>query len=368
MLLATLCTNGQCCCLPLHMAVRLTPFVDSVQVWTCYSCYRIVDSVWSEVVFVRCVTKMDLQKFEQGCAIKVCVKLGESATVTYEKLQRAYGEHSLSRTNVFRWKKFFLEGGEQMEEEPGAGRTSTSKTEGNVERVRSLVRSDRRLTLRMISSELNFNRFTVYQILSQDLDMRKVWAKMVPKNLTTEQKANRKDVSWSSGPTWEGARILQSRYHRRWIMDFGVRPREKTPNSGVAHGTLSPSQESENEQIQNEIDAHLFFWQSGDRPQGIWVTKTNCQSNFLLRSPWGTQEKDGTCAHRLCTHLDAAPWQRPMSHGSLHQWIFGRKKQSSTSWAPYSPDFSPCDFFYSPGSKTTWKSAILVLWITTRTA
>ena len=50
-----------------------------------------------------------------------------------------------------------------------------------MERVRSLVRSDRRLTLRMISSELNFNRFTVHQILTQDLDMRKVCAKMVPK-------------------------------------------------------------------------------------------------------------------------------------------------------------------------------------------
>jgi len=33
---------------------------------------------------------MDWQKFEQSCA----VKLGKSATVTYEKLQRAYGEHS----------------------------------------------------------------------------------------------------------------------------------------------------------------------------------------------------------------------------------------------------------------------------------
>ena len=32
---------------------------------------------------------MDRQKFEQRCAIKFCVKLGESATVTYEKLQRA---------------------------------------------------------------------------------------------------------------------------------------------------------------------------------------------------------------------------------------------------------------------------------------
>jgi hypothetical protein len=48
-------------------------------------------------VFVRCVIKMYGQKFEQHCAMKFCVKLGVSATVTYEKLQRAYGEHSLSR-------------------------------------------------------------------------------------------------------------------------------------------------------------------------------------------------------------------------------------------------------------------------------
>ena len=88
MRLATLCTNRQCCCLTLHMAVRLTPAVDSVQVWTCYSCYVIVESVWSEVVYVRCVTKMDWQKFEQSCAIKFCVKLGESATVTNERLNK----------------------------------------------------------------------------------------------------------------------------------------------------------------------------------------------------------------------------------------------------------------------------------------
>jgi len=98
MRLATLCTNRQCYCLPLHTAVRLTPVVDLVQVWTCYSCYAIIESIWSEVVFVRCVMKMD--QFEQGCAIKFCVKLGESTTVTYEELQRAYGEHSLSRAQV----------------------------------------------------------------------------------------------------------------------------------------------------------------------------------------------------------------------------------------------------------------------------
>ena len=68
---------------------------------------------------------MDRQKFEQSCAIKFCVKLGESATVTYEKLQRTYGEHSLSRAQVFRWHKSFLEGREQVKDEPRAGRVST---------------------------------------------------------------------------------------------------------------------------------------------------------------------------------------------------------------------------------------------------
>ena len=81
-----------------------------------------------------------------------------------------------------------------MENEPRAGRISTSKTDDNVERVRSLVRSDRRLTLRMMISELNVNRFTVHQSLTQDSDMKKVCAKIIPKNLTTEQKASRKDM------------------------------------------------------------------------------------------------------------------------------------------------------------------------------
>jgi hypothetical protein len=74
--LATLCTNRQRCCHPLHMTVRLTPAIDSVQVWTSYNCYAIVESVWGEVVFVRSVTKMDRQKFEQCRAIKFFVKLG----------------------------------------------------------------------------------------------------------------------------------------------------------------------------------------------------------------------------------------------------------------------------------------------------
>jgi len=38
---------------------------------------------------------------------------------------------------------------------------------------------------------VNIDKETVKKILTEDLDMRKVWAKMVPKELTEEQKQRR---------------------------------------------------------------------------------------------------------------------------------------------------------------------------------
>ncbi|KAK4880280.1 hypothetical protein RN001_008426 [Aquatica leii] len=101
------------------------------------------------------------------------------------------GEHSLSRAQTFRWHKAFLEGRENVEDEQRSERLTTSKTDKNIECLRTLVRSDRHLTLRMLSEQLNLNRFTVQQILSEHLHMRKVCGKMVPKNLSIKQKKMR---------------------------------------------------------------------------------------------------------------------------------------------------------------------------------
>jgi len=53
------------------------------------------------------------------------------------------------------------------------------------------VLENRRLTVRSISEQVNIDRETVRKILTEDLDMRKVCAKMVPKELTEEQKQRR---------------------------------------------------------------------------------------------------------------------------------------------------------------------------------
>ena len=51
-----------------------------------------------------------------------------------------------------------------------------------------MLRSDRRLGVRVIAEELNMNRETVRQIVKEDLGMRKFSAKMVPRILTHDQK------------------------------------------------------------------------------------------------------------------------------------------------------------------------------------
>ena len=53
------------------------------------------------------------------------------------------------------------------------------------------MRENRRLTVRSIAEQVNIDRETVRKILTEYLNMRKVCAKMVPKELTEEQKQRR---------------------------------------------------------------------------------------------------------------------------------------------------------------------------------
>ena len=88
----------------------------------------------------------------------------------------------------------------------------------------------------MISSELNLNRFTVHQILTQYLDMRKVCPKMVPKNLTTEQKASWRDVCLDLLERLEKEPKFFSRVitgDESWILEY-----DSETNAKVGRGTL----------------------------------------------------------------------------------------------------------------------------------
>jgi len=94
----------------------------------------------------------------------------------------------------------FREGREQVTDEDRVGRPSTSKND-TVARVRSLLNSDRRMSVRLLSNELGVPKTIVHEIISEKLQMRKVCAKLVPKVLSDEQEANRVATSLCSAVT-----------------------------------------------------------------------------------------------------------------------------------------------------------------------
>ena len=85
----------------------------------------------------------------------------------------------------------FSEGRGSIADEKRSGQTATSRSEENIPKVCQIVRENRRLTVRSIAEQVIIDRETVRKVLTEDLDMRKVWAKMVPKELTEEQKQRR---------------------------------------------------------------------------------------------------------------------------------------------------------------------------------
>jgi len=87
--------------------------------------------------------------------------------------------------------KRFSEGRGSVTDKDRSGRPATSRTEEKTAKVCQTVRENYQLTVRSIAEQVNIDRETVRKILTEDLDTRKVCAKMVPKELTEEQKQRR---------------------------------------------------------------------------------------------------------------------------------------------------------------------------------
>ncbi|KAG5311085.1 MOS1T transposase, partial [Acromyrmex insinuator] len=111
---------------------------------------------------------------EQRSAIKFCVRNGISAAETLRMCQKAYGDGALSQARVFAWHRMFKEGRESVQDEPRAGRPSTSTDVIHVQKIRDLVLANRRLTVRDLTDLVGISEGSVKTILSDHLGLRKV--------------------------------------------------------------------------------------------------------------------------------------------------------------------------------------------------
>ena len=118
--------------------------------------------------------------FWKGKALK------EIHAILTEKL----GEHAPSYATVKNWVAKFKRGDFSTCGAPHPGRPKTVTTPEIIDQIHELILEDRRISTKSITQQLGSSRESVGSIIHEDLDMRKLSAKWVPKCPKADQKVN----------------------------------------------------------------------------------------------------------------------------------------------------------------------------------
>ena len=106
-------------------------------------------------------------------------------------LKETLGEHVPSYGTVKIWVAQFKRGDFSTCDAPRPGRPKTVTTPDIIDQIHELILEDRRISAKSIAEQLGTSHERVGSIIHEDLDMRKLSAKWVPKCLNADQKRQR---------------------------------------------------------------------------------------------------------------------------------------------------------------------------------
>ena len=140
-----------------------------------------------------------ISKMQSGCentleewyAIKFCFKLGKNTTEIYGVLQIAFQPSCMNRASVFEWHKRFKEGRESVRDDEKYGRSKEVRIPELIGQIKNFMDKDRHVFIKTISAQFDVSVGTVDTVIHEELKMRKICAKFVPRVLREDQKERR---------------------------------------------------------------------------------------------------------------------------------------------------------------------------------
>lgn len=138
------------------------------------------------------ILKMAKFSLQDQCVIIRFLHLrGETPIEIHRQLSETCDKGVMNVKNVLSWVRKFKEGRESCDNEPKQPRPRTSRTETTIACVEQVVMEYRRLGVHYIASKLGISIGSVKSILHDDLKMRKVSSRWVPRMLTDEHNSVR---------------------------------------------------------------------------------------------------------------------------------------------------------------------------------
>ena len=140
------------------------------------------------------ISKMQSDTLEERYAIKLCFKLEEMPQKRIECFRLLFDHVSWIEHQ-------FLSGiRESVRDDERCGRTKEVRTTELIGQIKNFMDKDHRVSIETISAEFDVSVGTVHTIIREELKMRKICAKFVPRVLREDQK----DVVMTAGwwPSW----------------------------------------------------------------------------------------------------------------------------------------------------------------------
>ncbi|GFW89759.1 HTH_48 domain-containing protein [Trichonephila clavipes] len=172
----------------------------------------------------------------------------------------------MRRARGFEWFRLFKEGRQSLNSDPRSRHTSTSRNEDKIAQVKTVVRSDRRLTVRENAQECLISVGSCDEILRKV--MRRVSAKFVPRLLNENQQfqqlATSSDLFQSASDDLEFMKLIITG-DESWVYGYDLETKQQSSQWNSAKESMAGAIKD-----QSHVDC-------------VFRCRWNCSS--LVRSP-----------------------------------------------------------------------------------
>jgi len=265
----------------------------------------------------------------------------------HRQLCDVYEEHAMSSSMLRRWVRLFNERRENVHDDPLSGRPSVVN-EDLVRAVEEKIRENRRFTITLLSLHFpQISRSLLHEIVSGELEFRKLCERWVPKMLTEEHKLKRQGsaLDFLTRYSEEGDNFLSRLVtgDETWVSH--TTPESKQQSMEWRH-TSSPTKTKFKQTTSTRKNMCTVFW---DRkgvllvdflPQGSTINAgVYCGTLKKLRRA-NHNKRRGMLSQGVVMIHDSA---RPHTAAATQNLIttFGWEQFDHP---PYSPDLVPSDF------------------------
>jgi hypothetical protein len=127
--------------------------------------------------------------------IKFFVKEGLMPNEIHSKFVKVYGDSSPSFLTIKKWTAEFKRGRTSLEDDPCEGHPESTTTPEITEQLHDMVLDDRRMKMRETAETVGISKECVGYIMHEELDMKKLCTRWMPRLLTADQKHTRMKIS-----------------------------------------------------------------------------------------------------------------------------------------------------------------------------